>query len=271
MLGRRYKYIRRVITSRPGKYQVREIVTNYNDPNDTNLGNLANYLKNTGVPNLLQENLKESILDEAIVLRLLPIAHPYIPNLHGLIQYNASMNAIRLIMRKFVLEETSRIKILSSKRISGAQGEDIRQQCKLSPYLTNNDKLLIKWQSCLPQNADPIEPEDDDFNKTFTFSSNDSLEQKKGSPILDYILQKNPAGSPNLSPGLISQHITIGNKLTSMNNDDTTDNEFTRIVNGIFVFEMNEDNTKITVHTIENVELIDYERRLPLPKGAFAC
>ena len=56
-----------------------------------------------------------------------------------------------------------------------------------------------------------------------------------------------------------------------MNNDDSLDNEYTRIVNGTFVFEFNEDNSKILVHTIENVELIDYERKINVPKNAFAC
>lgn len=269
MLGRRYHYVKRVTSSK--RCQIRCLITNSKDPNSTNLGEIADYLKTRGVPSLLQENIKDNYLDDCIILRLLPSAHPYIPNLHGLIQYKASMNAMRVIMRKFILEDTSRIKILSSKKISGDHGEKFRQQYNLSPYLTTNDKLLVKWQSCLPQNANPIEPEDENFNKTFTFSSNDSLGQKKGSPILDYILQKTPKVDNNLAPGLISQHITIGNKLNSMNNDESIDNEYTRIVNGLFVFEMNEDNTKITVHTIENVELIDYERRVSLPKGAFAC
>lgn len=270
MLRCRYHCIRKVTLQ--SQYQLRSLATNYKDPNNTNFGEIIDYLKSSGVPNLLQENLKDSVLDENIILRLLPSAHPYIPTLHGLIKYKASMNAIRVIMRKFVLEDSSRIKILSSKKLSGSHAEEVRQQCRLSPYLTTNDKFLLKWQSCLPQNADPIGPEDGYVNKKFTFSSNDSLEQKKGSPILDYILQKTTMIDNNQASGLISKYITMGNKLNSSNNNnESTDNGFTRVVNGIFVFEMNEDNSKIAVHTIEDVELIDYKRRATLPKGAFAC
>ncbi|KAI8383603.1 uncharacterized protein HLK63_K04169 [Nakaseomyces glabratus] len=271
---KRYHYARRIrLNHIRDLNQRRFIVSNYDDPNDVNYGQMTDYLREKGVPLLLQENLKEETLDDAIVLRLLPSTHPYIPNLHGILQYKTSMNAIRLIMRKFVLEENSRLKVLSSRRIRG-DDDQIKYQCNISPYLTNHDKLLIRWQSCLPQTAGTVEPDEEDMNKTISFSSNDVLRTQTSSgesPILDYILQKPAKTISTLAPNVLSKHITLGNRISAMNNDDSLDNEYTRIVNGTFVFEFNEDNSKILVHTIENVELIDYERKINVPKNAFAC
>lgn len=43
-----------------------------------------------------------------------------------------------------------------------------------------------------------------------------------------------------------------------------------RLIKGTFIFEFNEENSKILVHTIEDVELIHYEKKIAT-RGAFAC
>ena len=116
-----------------------------------NLGMMTNYLTKEGVPNLLQETISDQYLDENIQLRLLPTTYPYIPTINGKVKYKASLNAIRLIVKNFILNDTCRIHISSVKTIL-AKDKEHSGKGKGDPFVgfvTDNDKLIIKWQTCI--------------------------------------------------------------------------------------------------------------------------
>ncbi|CAI4063319.1 hypothetical protein SUVZ_07G2900 [Saccharomyces uvarum] len=258
-----------------------------NSPKLANLGEITDYLVGKGVPNLLQNMFKESVLDENITLRLFPTSHPYIPVLHGRSKYKASMNAIRMIVRKFVLDEECRLHIsLVKTSTSTSQGGEFKDFSQNYNTITPNDKLVIKWQSCVPEDRCKIsKPEINDELK----EKKDGVEGKnpfsmKSVPVIDYILHPT---INNLNQKVVTEYIDNAAEKSIQNfnkNGDIKEGKtgkydtikkskvkrLSRLIRGTFIFEFNEENSKILVHTIEDVELIHYEKKIATG-GAFAC
>lgn len=254
-----------------------------------NLGQITDYLVVKGVPNLLQKMFKESVLADNIVFRLFPTSHPYIPVLHGKSKYMASLNAMRMIVRKFILGDECRLHISSVKTLtSTSHDEEVKSALQSYNTITCNDKLVIKWQSCIPE----------DHCKITKLEINDRLkEEKRGNgaggsfsmrsvPVIDYILH--PTVN-NLNQSVISEYLenaaerSMENKVNETQNskeDEKKKNDgdgkrskkkrLSRLIKGTFIFEFNEENSEILVHTIEDVELIHYEKKIAT-RGAFAC
>lgn len=211
----------------------------------TNLGQISEYLLREGVPNLLQTSFQDSYLDEQIKLRFLPTTHPYFPVLQGKTKYKASLNAIRLISNKLILKKDCQLHINSATTLLREE-MNRRYNC-----LTGNDKLVVKWQSCTPHET---VKHHSDQGKVSSIPQN--LLTDTAPPILKYILH--PTGKP-LPQEMISNQESL-----------VADNDgINRVVKGIFVFEFNEDNSKISVHTFEDIEMIDFNKKIE--SGALAC
>ncbi|CCE92424.1 Mco32p TDEL_0E01810 [Torulaspora delbrueckii] len=207
-----------------------------------NLGEISEYLLKVGVPNMLQKSLEDRYLDENIRLRFLPTTHPYFPALQGKTKYKASLNAIRLISNKLILKKNCQLHITSATTLLRDK-EDNRYNC-----VTPCDKLVIKWQSCLPgENIKHLR------GKTTSVPQN--LLSDSTPPIVDYILH--PSGK-KFSGEMIRDDGSL-----------VQENLINRAVKGIFIFEFNDDNSRILVHTFEDVEMIDYDKKIQT--GALAC
>ncbi|SJM83644.1 uncharacterized protein ZBIST_1189 [Zygosaccharomyces bailii] len=194
----------------------------------SNLGKLTNYLVSQGVPNLLQTPLESKYIDDNIKLRLFPTTHPYIPVLQGRNKYRASMNAIRLLANKFVLRKGTRLRINAVSTI--LQEETSKYNC-----ITTNDRLVVKWQSCAPHAGEEEMGKDHEIALV-----RDVRGIKASSPVINHIM--NPAT----------------NKLTN----EIESTQRPRFVRGIFIFEFNKDNSSILVHTIDSVEMVDFEKKV---------
>lgn len=197
----------------------------------SNLGKITTYLVTEGVPKLLQRPLSNDYLDEHIKLRLLPSTHPYLPVLHGKSKYRASMNAVRLLATKFVLQDKARLKV--DNVITMMKDQKTKYNC-----ITPNDKLVIKWQSCNEQEG---EDGGNCEENSATEKVHNVREVEPSSLVIDHIL--NPTK----------------NKLTS---EVSHTRQFPRLVRGIFIFEFNQDNSSILVHTIDSVEMVDFDKKI---------
>lgn len=254
-----------------------------------NLGQITDYLVDKGVPNLLQKMFEESVLADNIIFRLFPTSHPYIPVLHGKSKYKASLNAMRMIVRKFILGEECRLHISSVKTLTSTLHDgETKSVSQNYNTITCNDKLVIKWQSCVPE----------DHCRISKLEINDRLKEKKRGngdnsalsvrsvPVIDYILH--PTVN-HLNQSVISEYIENAaeksveksfstsedskedeNKKTDGDSKRNKKKSLSRLIRGTFIFEFNEENSKILVHTIEDVELIHYEKKIATG-GAFAC
>lgn len=172
-----------------------------------NLGRITTFLKNDCIPNLLSYNPSKLYLDNNIKLRLFPLSLPILPTLSGQLQYLTGLNTLRILCNRFLLDQNKnnlphKLNIISIHQIKSNQFS----QNKL--FVTQNDKLLIKWQTSPDR-------------------------QNYGTYDFDLIRS--------------SRYVRVedGN-LTEIKNN--------RMVKGTFIFEFNLDNSKILVHTIENIE-----------------
>lgn len=218
------------------------------DNSIVNLGKITNYLIKEGVPNLLQTNYESKYIDDSIKLRLFPTLS-YIPIINGKTKFNASMNALRLIINTFILNGTAHLHIRSIKNL------------KRDP-----DKLLIKWSTCTSLENKKHEhlPKDKtifETTKISSFTTSNTSNNTSHEHIVDYILQPS---IKKLNVPLISQEYK--SVISKKNNENIS-----RVLQGVFIFEFNSDNSKILVHTIEDIELIDYERKVRNPTNLFAC
>ncbi|CCE64893.1 hypothetical protein TPHA_0J00700 [Tetrapisispora phaffii CBS 4417] len=192
-----------------------------------NLGSIVEYLRNDGIINLLDKNFEQKYIDENIRLRIL-----YLRSNNDLInhynicsgrrKYNGSINVVRLIMNNFLFDRKPHLHILSTETVVGQKAPS-----KTYEYVTDNDKIVIRWQTCV-------------LNDNKTRYHRDGRYTKNN---MHHLLQ------PHLVEKIRTQDET---KLK----DNDTRMDDGKNISGKFIFEFNDDNSKILVHTIENIEII---------------
>lgn len=228
-----------------------------------NLGEMTEYLESQAVPDILNRPIEDNRLNHNIQLRLLPSLHPYIPTLHGITKYKTSMNGIRLIIRNFVLNERCKLHVVKVETIlREEEGEAGRKKYNT---VSDMDKIVVKWQSCREE-CEHLGPGDvtsrakmgsyKAMGETTATKSKIPQSNNAASEVINYIVHPT---SP-VTEKLMSQHA----KLVA---EDKW--KISRVLTGVFIFELNEDNSEIVVHTIDNVEMIDDEKEVET--GAFAC
>ncbi|CCD24726.1 Mco32p NDAI_0D04120 [Naumovozyma dairenensis CBS 421] len=245
------------------------------DDHHANLGTITKYLTVGGIPNLLQKSIDDKYLCEDVQLRLLPTIYPYIPTIHGRSKYNASLNAIRLIVRNFILSEKCRLHILSVQTVLSKSTLEKNANFK---FITNHDKLIVKWQTCLSED-DCKTHKLENMKSTKLAGKNAAADDDEStSHIVDYILDPSKG---QLNENIVSKHFQDINLSVAEDKEDgeasgereikeQKPKKISKLLKGIQIFEFNEDNTKIQVHTFENIEMINFEKKIDTG-GAFAC
>lgn len=219
-----------------------------------NLGTMTEYLTKKGVPNFLQEPFEDSIIDKNIKLRLLPTTHPYFPVLSGKTKYKASINAIRLLTNKLILTRRSQLLITSVLTLLRDDKDSLAKQKQFN-CCTKNDKLVINWQSC----SSKEECEKPIRNQKGRVTPFPTMKDSKP-PFLDFVFHPS---SKSVSGDAVSAQVD------SLNPYETNDSKNSRIIKGVFIFEFNDDNSHILAHTFEDIQMIDFEKKVPT--GALAC
>lgn len=234
-----------------------------------NLGDTTKYLLDEGVPNLLQHNLRDSILNENLRLRILPLSFPYIPEISGRASVQSSLSALRLILHTFVLDKKSHLHVLSAKNITD---DTERGYSQLGYTVTpkKNEKLLVKWRSCSDTTDRGDVSSDGNTGENTTRSGRvDSFDGKcatAATPVIDYILT--PSG------GRWETVTSLGDQLKVLLNGGTRPKDpdtSRRVLSGTFIFELNEDNTNLVAFTIEDVELTTYGGEVKETGNLFVC
>ncbi|SCU90758.1 LANO_0D09846g1_1 [Lachancea nothofagi CBS 11611] len=234
----------------------------YNDSQATkvaNLGAMTEYLSSEAVPHMLSRTIKTEKLDPQIKLRLLPTQHPYLPSIQGPTKYKHSITAIGLIIRSFVLHGNAILHVTGVETITGVS--------KSQRYntITGNDKIVIHWHSCDADGYYHANSGNSTSQANLLFSNaKDNINLKRETDSLPYgdLLQY------IMNPSLGLSRDTINEQTKSL--DDYRQQEGnSRSIHGYFIFELNCDNTKILVHTIDNVEMLDKPKKQET--GALAC
>lgn len=212
-----------------------------------NLGDMIALVK-LKVPAFVSDTFPEDVILPNMVFRILPSRHSQlsalIPKLDTRKKYFTAVSAIQAIATSTVLSPNSRLHILSL-RVSS----DPDYLC-LSP---DANKIIVRWTTCpdscyhLPRDDDAGTGASTDGDVGHDPTGPDAGHDHHGRKFLDF----SRLSTSSLTKGFMG----------FAKNDDSA----SRVLLGIFIFELNHDNNIITAHTIEDVELI--ERKEPESVG----
>ncbi|KAG7191692.1 uncharacterized protein KQ657_002828 [Scheffersomyces spartinae] len=240
-------------------------IDNDNDQHrKANLGSTLDTLKDL-VPDILQRSLPKELLANDVVLRVLPThfseVNSYLPPLKGHVSYYATAKAIQLYINSLVGNPHVKVHILSVRTTNSS---DV--QC-LFPH---SNKIIMRWITCNSQ-CDHLDP-DPTASRRRSFSTTRSYKFNP-SNVADFILENSNTPPKKLNLQSISStlaNVTQGllNGLSAPGSSDKVET----VLSGIFVFELNNDNTQVLVHTIEDVDVIERYDEIQDPIGGpLAC
>ncbi|ABN67026.2 conserved hypothetical protein [Scheffersomyces stipitis CBS 6054] len=223
-----------------------------------NIGTMIEEIKKL-VPNILGKSLPKSIISPEISLRICPSHfdefNAYLPNLKGHVTYYATCKAIQLFMTSVVLSPKVQLHI-----------QQIRVSTSPDPWAVYADttKIHVRWstcsEGCFHLSNDLQESVKDDgtnVEENFQSTSAAKLGAHRWSKLDTMKIlreQDSPGGISKTLPSITSTLARLPAALIGLTKENK---KLERVISGIFIFELNEDNDKIIVHTIENVDVIE--------------
>ncbi|KAK6458297.1 uncharacterized protein RJT20DRAFT_126294 [Scheffersomyces xylosifermentans] len=221
-----------------------------------NLGAMIDDVKAL-VPNILNKSLPKSIISSDISLRICPSYfdeyNAYLPNLKGHVTYYATCKALQLFMTSVVLSPKVQLHI-HSLRVSHSP-----DPLAVFPDTT---KIHVRWSTCSEGCYHLSLGESPDKDSTHHSTSEAKLGSHRWSKLDAMEVLRNGKESEAESSGGVSKTLpsitTALTRLPAALIGLTKENKkLERVLSGVFVFELNENNDKIIVHTIENVDVIE--------------
>lgn len=231
-----------------------------NDPNLANLGSTIEKL-NGFIPNILHKSLPKSIIAPTVLLRICPThfsdLNYYLPNIKGHVSYYTTLKTLQIIVSSFILNPNVKLHIQFIKVI-----KPHTSNIELLTVYPQSTKIYVRWSTCnegchhlLPH------PTQQPFHQPHKSTSHAKFGSHTWSKVDTSKFQNWKVDAANvnvMSLGQTLSHLTSG--LVGLVKENK---RLERIVCGVFIFELNETNDKIIVHTIEDVNII--ERTEPLP------
>lgn len=224
-----------------------------------NLGTMTDELRAL-IPNILNKSLPKKIVSNNVHLRICPTHfqefNAYFPTLKGHVSYYTTCKTLQFILTSIVLNPKVKLHIQSIKT-NAAKGD-------LGPEIqsvhSGSTKIYVRWNTCL-EGCDHLSPNEimkgqHSGNISNYHSTSDAkLGSHKWSKLDTKKLVNNSNGqsiksSPSVTTTL--SHLTSG--LIGLTKEH---NKLERVISGIFIFELNENNDKIIVHTVEDVNVIE--------------
>lgn len=229
-----------------------------------NLGSMIEQIRIL-VPNILNKSLPKSVISNNVLLRVCPTHfqeyNAYIPTLKGHVSYFTTCKTLQFILTSVILNPKVQLHI-QSIRTNSNSGDSA-----LNFHGVNADstKIIVRWTTCA-EGCFHLSPNDtkETGTKIDTSSYHSTSDAKLGShrwSKLDTLKLVNKTNNEdvieiqgNSSPSLTNtlSHLTTG--LIGLKKENK---RLERVISGLFIFELNEDNDKINVHTIENVNVVE--------------
>lgn len=200
-----------------------------------NLGKMTDQLQEL-IPNILNKSLPKSIISSDIMLRFIPthVNESYLPSIKGHVSYYASLKAIQILTTAFILNPQVKLHIQSIKVIEEDSNIDI-----LCVY-RKSTKIHVRWTTC----------NEGCYHLNDSKSTSDA---KLGSHTWSKVDTSRVNFDDSFSLRNLSK-LSLG--LVGLNKNQK---QLERVVSGIFIFELNPENDKIIVHTIDDVNIIENE------------
>lgn len=211
----------------------------------TNLGAMMDQLK-ISVPRILQESLPGDILLENVLLRVCPShfdrMNAYLPNIKGHVSYYATCKAIRLYVTSLVLNPKTQLHI-----------QLIRTSRFLEPNCVygHSTKIYIRWTTC-PEGCWHLSGSTRLVAESHAASDTSTANATLGSHRWSSIDAGKLLDKLDHNWSLTGALANLGKGIVGLRKEEQ---RLERVISGIFIFELNEANDKILVHTIEDMDV----------------
>lgn len=230
-----------------------------------NLGKMIMELKEL-VPGILEESLPKKIVDDKIVLRICPTYlkenNAYFPLVKGAIAYYSACRVLQFVVSCFIL--TPKVKIhIQSIRVLGNGNAGAPS---LQGVYSDSNKIYMRWSTC-SEECEHLLAEDETsdtaatMTKSFSNYSNPGPQSSSEQGLIKEkvllfgklnrgLISQNKASSPSLS-------MTLSHLLRNLIGLKRERKKLERVISGVFIFELNEENDRLIAHTIENIDIIE--------------
>lgn len=229
--------------------------SNQDQHSKANLGKTLEELRIL-LPNMLQKSLPKQLISRDVLLRICPThfnqLNHYLPRIKGHVSYYTTMKTIQFVLTSLILNPDVKLHLQSIK-VMTPEESNIDYLC-----VFRTTKIQVRWSTC-NEGCGHLESGDKgklEYNST----SNAKLGSHKWTKVDTLKFLQISESEPLKS----FSHLTTG--LVGLMKEL---NRLERVISGIFVFELNEDNSKIIVHTIEDVNIV--EKREPQVGGLRIC
>ncbi|OUT21643.1 hypothetical protein CAS74_003764 [Pichia kudriavzevii] len=228
-----------------------------------NLGSMVQILQ-VKVPKMLNKLPPKEIISKNITLRVLPNQFPNLPQFKGYLLYSTALKAIQKLLSMFYLNPDSEIHVTNIKIIEPTNSMSSDELIKLSidntlleneklENIPNQDaskyttKIKVKWRTCL--------------SGCQHLRDKKTRDAKFGSYSLDNFDWTKFLKSPNPleTVSLLEAKKTLEGFAKSLDPSGNNNENVGRVLTGVFIFELDAKNEKITVMTIDNMEILESE------------
>lgn len=214
-----------------------------------NLGLMVEHVK-TLVPGIMSKSLPKELLSSDILLRLCPThfaeLNSFLPHIRGHVSYYATCKTLQLILTSLVLNPRVRIHIQSIRTTKSSTGLDL--QC-VFPEAT---KIFVRWSTC-SDGCEHLSAADESDKLNFHLTS----EAKLGTHSWSKFDSLKAVGGASA----LSLKNTIGLLTLGLIGLTKAEKNLERVISGIFIFELSEQNDSIIVHTVEDIVVIERTER----------
>lgn len=221
-----------------------------------NLGQTTDRLRAL-VPLLLQKSLPKEMLLHDILLRICPshfdLINAFLPNIKGHVLYYATCKAAQIFFTSFVLNPLTKLHI-QLMRVSRSAGHD-----------DGTTKIYMRWLTCTEGCLHLLGSHEQSENEPDSFAT---AKAKLG--VHSWALVDPGRVLPDQGHSwTVSNSIAdLGKGLVGLTKDEP---KLERIVSGIFIFDLDEENTHVTVHTVEDMNITERRDELSISNKLRVC
>lgn len=220
-----------------------------------NLGKMVEQLK-VLLPDILNKSLPKEIISSGIILRICPSHfdqyNAYVPALQGQVSYYATCKTIQMILTSVVLSPKIKLHIQSIR---------VTTENDVQTIYPGSTKITVRWTTC-PENCRHLFKDSNGFFST----SHARLGSHKWTK-----LDPNDLIHSQDSSSLTKTFTTLGQLTSTLIGLTKEHKKLERIICGIFIFELNDQNDKIRVHTIEDIDIIEKTQLENVENGLRIC
>lgn len=234
-----------VCTNRLPQGLVAFLAENDVDPEEqekrANLGSIVDEIRLL-VPKMVHETLPKRLLLHDIMLRICPShfdqMNAFLPNIKGHVSYYATCKALQLFMTSVVVNPNVQLHIQNLRTTTASDFPCI---------YPNSQKVFVRWTTC-PEGCTHLQRKVNGSHKTG--------DAKLGSHRWSRIdTDKFVDAQENPYNWLISSSLADLTKgIIGLRKEEA---DLERVVLGIFIFELNENNDQIVAHTIEDMDVVE--------------